>query len=970
MKKLIFVLFSSLSIGWVNAQATLIEKVESVPGKLNIPYEMYVLPNGLTLIVSEDHSDPVAHLNVTYHVGSARETPGKSGFAHFFEHMLFQGSKHVADEEHFKIIKEYGGEVNGNTTRDRTVYIETFPSNFTETALWMEADRMGFFLEGFTQKKFEIQRSTVKNEKDQRYGVPYGFLMEVKDQELYPAEHPYSWSTIGFVDDLNRADSSDLRNFFLRWYGPNNACIIVSGDVNTADVVKWTEKYFGSIPKGKEVKKKRLKPIVLEKDRIKSYPDYNAYLPLMYITYPSVPAYHEDDAALDLLSYLLGSTKSSVLYKRFVDAESALQVQASNNPLSAANHELAGEFSFTLVGYPWSNMFKLKDELKNILDSFEYVNFSDDDLTRAKENLLNSMGSGLESVDNKASYLSQYWYMDLKNAEGKLFGIEDEMARYRNITREDILRVYRKYIKGKYSSTIEIQPAQKSDNDTNAKYVSFNPNANFKSDAMEIEYANLKERKVVDNFDRSVRPTPMQIKPVSVPKIFKEKMSNGIEIWGTEFNETSKVLVQLSFEGGKLNENGSAFPWGTAEMMASIMDAGTKNKTPEQLENALERLGASISFSAGTTGVSVSLVCDKSKLDESVAILKEMLLEPRWDKKEYDKLMKRVVEGARSSLSSRSTGLMNVSNRLRYDVNSIGHFTSADDYAKVSLNDCKKYYETYISANVAKCIVVGPMNKETAIQKLKFVSEIPNKNVVVNKPVVAPELQTTQIFGVQYADAEQSDIIIGFRTLPYDYNGDFFKNTIMNFALAGNFNSRLNLKIREDKAWTYGINGGFSSSYKDLPGNYVISASIKANATDSALSEIIWTLENFRDNGITDEEFNFTKSALIASEALDYESLGQKAGFINQLASRNLPENYTEEQLKILQNISKEEINALAKKYMDTDNMVIIVAGDMLLLKKRLEQLGLGKVQLLGKDGSGKIKYYKKGQTNHRKNYK
>src|SRR6056300_1350821 len=225
MRKSILTVFALLASLPLFSQATLIEKVEAQEGKLVIPYEKYLLSNGLTLIVSEDHSDPVTHINVTYHVGSARETPGKSGFAHFFEHMLFQGSKHVADEEHFKIIKEYGGEVNGNTTRDRTVYVETFPSNFTETALWMEADRMGFFLEGFTNKKFENQRSTVKNEKDQRYGVPYGFLMEVKDQQLYEMSrgkndpiHPYSWSTIGFVDDLNRADSNDLRNFFLRWY--------------------------------------------------------------------------------------------------------------------------------------------------------------------------------------------------------------------------------------------------------------------------------------------------------------------------------------------------------------------------------------------------------------------------------------------------------------------------------------------------------------------------------------------------------------------------------------------------------------------------------------------------------------------------------------------------------------------------------------------------------------------------------
>ena len=380
MRKSILTVFALLASLPLFSQATLIEKVEAQEGKLVIPYEKYLLSNGLTLIVSEDHSDPVTHINVTYHVGSARETPGKSGFAHFFEHMLFQGSKHVADEEHFKIIKEYGGEVNGNTTRDRTVYVETFPSNFTETALWMEADRMGFFLEGFTQEKFENQRATVKNEKDQRYDVPYGFLMEVKDQELYPSDHPYSWSTIGFVDDLDRADSSDLKNFFLRWYAPNNACVIVVGDVNTKEVIDWTQKYFGGIPAGKKVRKKRLPPVRITENKVKNYPDPNAYVPLTYITYPGVPVAHKDEAALDMLAYLMGNTQSSILYKKFIDKELALQVQASNNPMSIINHELAGEFSFTLVGYPWSDMFKLKDQLMAILNDFENNNFTDEDL--------------------------------------------------------------------------------------------------------------------------------------------------------------------------------------------------------------------------------------------------------------------------------------------------------------------------------------------------------------------------------------------------------------------------------------------------------------------------------------------------------------------------------------------------------------------------------------------------------------
>ena len=487
------------------SQATLIEKVEAQEGKLVIPYEKYLLSNGLTLIVSEDHSDPVTHINVTYHVGSARETPGKSGFAHFFEHMLFQGSKHVADEEHFKIIKEYGGEVNGNTTRDRTVYVETFPSNFTETALWMEADRMGFFLEGFTQEKFENQRATVKNEKDQRYDVPYGFLMEVKDQELYPSDHPYSWSTIGFVDDLDRADSSDLKNFFLRWYAPNNACIIVVGDVNTKEVVDWTQKYFGGIPAGKKVRKKRLPPVRLTENKIKNYPDPNAYVPLTYITYPGVPVAHKDEAALDMLAYLLGNTQSSILYKKFIDKELALQVQASNNPMSIINHELAGEFSFTLVGYPWSDMFKLKDQLMAIINDFENNNFTDEDLKRAKQNILSSLSNGFEVASNKANNISNFWYLDLKSADGTMYTMEDLATTIGSVGREDIMRVYRKYIKGKYSSTINIQPNKPAKGEKAEKYQSYNPNASFQgSAALALEYQGLRERVVKDNFDRSI----------------------------------------------------------------------------------------------------------------------------------------------------------------------------------------------------------------------------------------------------------------------------------------------------------------------------------------------------------------------------------------------------------------------------------------------------------------------------------
>lgn len=964
------ILFTAIS---AMGQAQLVEKVEAKPGSLIIPYEKYVLPNGLTLIVSEDHSDPVTHLNVTYHVGSARELPGKSGFAHFFEHMLFQGSKHVADEEHFRLIRQYGGDVNGNTTRDRTVYIETFPSNFTETALWMEADRMGCFLEAFTQKKFEIQRSTVKNEKDQRYNVPYGFLMEVKDQNLYPEDHPYSWSTIGYVDDLNRADSSDLRNFFLRWYGPNNAAVVVVGDVNTQDVVKWVEKYFGGVQRGPEVKKQRVKQVSMEEDKIRSYPDPNAFAPLAYVSYVGAPVGHPDEPALDLLGYLMGGTRNSQIYKRFIESEFALQADATNNPMGGFNHELAGEFSFTLVGYPQPfgpELTTLRNKLKVLIDSFEYLNFSDDDLERAKVNILSNYSNGLEDVSTKANYLSSFWYLDQKGPDGKMASLEDDAARYRNLTREDIMRVYRKYLKGKFSSTIVIEPLQVAAGEKKPQYESFNPNAGKKNPVAEAEYKNLVHKPVIDNFDRSVRPEPAEPKTVKVPGLYRKTLGNKLEILGTQTTETPQVLISFNMTGGRLLEGTKEIPYGTAELMAAAMNAGTAKRTPEELEKALEKLGANISIGAGGVATGISLSCEADKLDAALAILEEMMFEPRWDAKEFARTKKRVRENAKGALRDRSAGAGNAARALRFGNTPLGTFVGSKEYDAITLDQCKAYYSRFFAPDVTKVVVVGPMSSEEVYKKLGFLEKWQAKNVNIPKPTTFPKFETTQIFGVEFVDADQSDLIISMPGMAYDATGEMFRSNIMNFALGGNFNSRLNLNIREDKAWTYGIRSGFGGSYEDVPGFYGISAGVKANATDSAIVEIVKEVNSYKEKGISQEEFEFTKAALLASEALEYESNGQKAGYLMQLAIRRLPENYAEQQQEVLKNITREEINALAKKNLQTDKMVIVVAGDMLLLKERLEKLGYGKVQMLDAAGKGKYKIVKPKKSKHDKNYK
>src|ERR1043165_3181014 len=306
-----FLLLAGITLvlcGIVSAQAKLVEKVTKKGNEIVIPYEKYILPNGLTLIVHEDHSDPVVHVDVTYHVGSAREEIGKSGFAHFFEHMMFQGSDHVKDEQHFKIVTEAGGTLNGSTNRDRTNYFETVPSNQLEKMLWLEADRMGFLLDAVTQQKFEIQRSTVKNERGQNYdNRPYGLTGEVASKALYPYGHPYSWLTIGYVEELNRVNVNDLKNFFMRWYSPNNATLTIGGDVNTKDVIRMVEKYFGPIPRGPEVSPVKLPPVKLTSDRYVSYVDNYANLPQLRIVYPTVPSFHPDMAALACLAQVLGS---------------------------------------------------------------------------------------------------------------------------------------------------------------------------------------------------------------------------------------------------------------------------------------------------------------------------------------------------------------------------------------------------------------------------------------------------------------------------------------------------------------------------------------------------------------------------------------------------------------------------------------------------------------------------------------
>ncbi len=916
----------------VSNQPVLLEKVTAKPGELVIAYEKWRLPNGLTLFIHEDHSDPVAHIEVTYHVGSARESIGKSGFAHFFEHMMFQGSDNVADEEHFKIVQTAGGNMNGTTNHDRTNYFQSVPRNYVETALWLEADRMGFLLDAVTQKKFETQRATVKNEKDQRItNVPYGMRDEIKNTILYPPSHPYYWPTIGFVEDLNRVGVDDLKNFFMRWYGPNNASIVVAGDVTPAEVLKLTEKYFGSIPRGPEVRKQRVDPVRLADNVYANYGD-KVYLPMLQFTYPTVPAYHPDEAALDILGSVLGEGNNSIFYKNFVKTEKALQA-ATFHGVGYGN-ELAGEFNIIVVSFP-DGETDVEAMVRKTLEEFDAVGIDDEALIRAKAGIETQVMQSMQSVAGKASMISQMYY----TLGDKKWNVNDELVRYQKVTKEDVMRVYRQYVKGKFAAIVNIFPknANAASNKEETKPVETSGQA-VKG---ELEYKGLSYKKPTDNFDRSKRPEIGTAPSPIVPAIYEDKFANGIKVLGTETSELPIVSLYFSIKGGNMAINDQS-KTGLASITASMMDQATQNYTSEQFEAELQKLGSSISFNAGRDNTFISVTTQKKNIDKTLALLEEKLLRPKFTAEDFKRIQKSVAQSINSSKFDAGDLAEKAYAKLIYGQKSImaepteGTFKTIKSF---TVKDVQAYYDKFYTPELTNLIIVGDIKQSEIIPKLQFLNKWNKKNTVLpNVTLSAPVVEKTQIYLVDKYKSSQSEIRVGYLALPYDFNGKYFKSRVMNFPLSGNFNSRINQNIREDKGFTYGIYGGFSGG--DVAGPFTIGCGVRGTATDSAIKEIFYELNKYRSSGITDEELDFAKKSLRSGDALRYETPFQKASFLSVIAERNLPKDYIDQQNNLLSTLTKDEINKLANELLPTDKMIIVVVGDKEKIAEPLMKLG------------------------------
>ncbi len=910
------------------AQPKLIDKAEKNDNPFFIPYEKYVLQNGLTIIVHEDHSDPIVHTDVTYHVGSAREELGRSGFAHFYEHMMFQGSDHVGDEQHFKIVSAAGGTLNGTTNTDRTNYFETMPSNQLEVALWLESDRMGFLLDAVTQKKFEIQRSTVKNERGQNYdNKPYGLVNEKIGQAMYPYGHPYNWPTIGYISDLNNANLEDLKQFFLRWYGPNNATLTVVGDVNTKDVLKLAEKYFGKIPTCPEIPKVDKTPVTLDKTRYISYED-NVRQPMISINFPTVPQNDKEEIALDALAEILSGNKNSPVYKKFIYDQKALSAYCSH-----PTQELAGKFNFTGITLPGVALTDVEMLFNDVLNEFKTNGITDADVQSFKLKTEASLLNSIASVNGKAASLaSGQVYTNNPN------NLADYYTQLKNLKATDVMRVFDKYIYRQPAVILSVYPKG------NPTAVA-RPN-NFEMDtskvyekALKAEKSNLQYAKAKDDFDRSKQPIPGPINSLKVPEYWAKTLDNNLKMIGTFSEELPLVSIQLAVGAGHVFE--PIEKAGIATLTAEMFKESTVNTAGEVLSQALSNMGSRIDVNANSTEIVFNINSLLKNLDSTLAIFKEIFFTPIMDQDEFAKVKNQLLQNISNQNMQATAIASNSYNKYLYGdkhIFSTPVIGTAESVDKVSIEDVRKYFEDFFSPNNSTLVVVGKLTQESALKKLKFLNDWKNKNLVFPKEMPIPNIEKTKIYFQHKDKAPQSEIRIGYVALPFDAYGDFYNCQLMNFILGGTFNSRINLNLREDKGYTYGARSSFNGSkYK---GPFTVSAGVKATATDSSVVEMMKEIKNYKKSGITEEELAYTKNSISLSEALRYETNSQKAGFLKRIVEYNLEKDYLEKQKNILKSATKQSINATANKYLQDDKMIIVVVGNRDLVLEPLKKLG------------------------------
>ncbi len=908
----------------------------------NVDYETFTLDNGLKVIFHVDRSDPVVAVALTSHVGSAREKEGRTGFAHLFEHLLFLESENLGKGGLDKLSARIGGSgANGSTSRDRTNYFQTVPNDALEKMIWAEADKLGFFINTVTEPVLAKEKQVVKNEK--RQGVdnrPYGHTMAVIDQNLYPEGHPYNWQVIGSLEDLQNATLQDVKDFYNQWYVPNNVILTIAGDFDTAQAKEWVQKYFGEIEKGGKIAPLEKQPVNLRSTKKLFYEDNFAQLPELTIAWPGVYSYHPDSYALEVLASYLSDGKNAPFYQQLV----ADQKLTSNVRMYNYTSELAGQVMVQVRAYDGKDLDSVHNAIEETFRKFEQEGISEKDLQRIKARQETSFYNSLSSVLGKGFQLAQYEIF----ANDPNF-INTEVDKILAVTPEDVMRVYNKYIKGQHFVATSFVPkgqqelslANSEEAEIEEEEIVMGAEEEFDLDAA-VSY-----ERTPSSFDRSTEPAYGPAPQISVPEIWKDSLSNsGLEIFGITNSEVPVVQFQLEIKGGLLLEDPDKV--GVSNLLAEMMTKGTASKTPEELEEAIELLGANIFVYAGDESIVLRGSSLARNYEKTMALVREILLEPRWSEEEFALSKQQVLSNIQQQQGSPNAIAANEFKKVVYGENHILSHNNLGTEASlegIQLQDLKDYYNRNFAPNISNYLVVGDVKRDDAA--MAVIDLVQNWEV---KEVEFPELPTPEvpeepvIYFYDVPGAKQSVFRFGYPALAETHH-DFYPANIMNYRLGGGgFASQLTQELREGKGYTYGIRSSFNGS--TLPGPFSISTGVRTNVTLEAVSLIKEILERYPDS-FSSEDLEVTKGFMIKSQAREFETLSSKLQMLRNISNYDWSNDYVKQQEEIVKNMSIEQVKELAEKYLNPNNMYYVIVGDAASQLERLKEVGLGEPVLL-----------------------
>ena len=882
---------------------------------VDVPYEMFKLDNGLTVIVHEDHKAPIVAVNIWYHVGSKNEVRGKTGFAHLFEHLMFNGSENY-DDDYFKATEKIGATtLNGTTNWDRTNYFQNVPKNALDTILWLESDRMGHLLGAVTQEKLDEQRGVVQNEKRQRQNSPYGAAAEIQYGSIYPYTHPYSWTTIGSMEDLNAATLDDVNAWFKKYYGANNTVLVIAGDVELEDIKQKVNHYFGEIEPGPPLTKHDTWVAKLTGNQKQI--SYDRVSQTMLLKSWNIEGNSSKDTNyLDMLAAVLSSGKSSRLYKRLAyDQQLVSSVSAYT-----ATGEIAGTFEVTAMINPGVDEALVNDiieeELRNILKKGP----TRKEVERVKIQTISGFVRGLEKIGGfggKSDLLaSNYIYT------GDPAHYKKELNWIKQADRKDLQRAAVKWLSdGMYQ--LEIRPFPK---------------------------LSAKESSV----DRSELPEAGEPAETRFDKFERAELSNGLKVIVANRPTIPVVNFQLSLDAGYASDQFSR-P-GVAKFAMNMLDEGTESMDALEISDELILLGASVGSGSNLDTSFVSLSTLKTTIDDSLEVFADVILNPAFPTAELERLRTQQLTAIKGEqVNPQSMGLR-VFPKLVYGENHAysNPFTGSgtlDSVSKISLDELRNFHNTWFKPNHATMIVVGDTSMSEVLPRLErhFSSwkpgTTPTKNInQVERP------KETQIYLVDKPEAPQSFLFAGQVATP-KANPDELAIEAMNDILGGMSTSRVNMNLREDKHWSYGAYTGLASARGQR--TFYMMTRVQTDKTSESIQEVMKEFRSYiGGNPATAEELDKVIKNNSLTLSGKWETAGSVMGTISQIVQYGLDDNWFNDYAANVGKITRSEVHTQANKIIDPDALSWIVIGDRKLIEPKLNELGFGPVILIDADGN------------------